>query len=143
MTEQEIVEAWKTNEKAYMYIPTEMRTWAKSNCHWTGFKYASMVSGVFENKMCDGFDEGRVYRLREDYVLPKTPVYEYVKIVQKGWALSGTDHRKLYWLEGWNLTAIDAPAIVGFQGYTVEPSMACAELSSFTPKCKYVKLLME
>jgi hypothetical protein len=76
MKEQEIISAWKNNKEGFMFVPKEMQEWA--DARRIEFDYA--CSG--ERRMDANFEDDTVYRLRQDYELPKMTEAECVAFLK-------------------------------------------------------------
>lgn len=92
MTEQEIIKAWKTNEKGFMFLPKEMQEWAK--------KHTEKMRRYNHNDMSwtttpDIFCDTNVYRLSPDYP-ETTPLPE----LEKGFYFI-IDRKRETWMYGY------------------------------------------
>ena len=64
MTEQEIIQMLKTNERGFMFLPKEVQEWAKKHrCNMRRLTYSDMSWTTPSDVFC----ESHVYRLMHDY----------------------------------------------------------------------------
>jgi len=133
MTEQEIIKAWKENDRYFASpnITDEMREWAKN--HWKDMWRADDADSWVGNNMF--FYGSNTYRLRPDYQPDvKEPEFEYLEIT-----IHERCARKMYTVCDY-IVATDAPSIVGFEGYTSTKNECEPSFPYFHPDHKYVKI---
>ena len=102
MTEKEIIQAWKKNEKAWMFMSDEMKDWA--NIHQADFVRAASRVAVLT------FQESRCYQLINSYPEPTEYVECEVYVNELGFLAYEDDG-----LERTISGAVDFPNFIGFK----------------------------
>lgn len=121
MTENEIIRAWKENEKPLGLLPEEMQGWLKKTHNHTDFMRYSL-SACWVERDCREYYENSVYRLRPDY--PETPEVIELEIFDAGDRLcvSASETNALFYPDAPCITKINNQK-VRFIGYKYGDSL--------------------
>jgi hypothetical protein len=135
MKEQEIVDAWKNNDRYFdsPNITDEMREWA--NTHIGDMQFYCFWEGWIKSGGANMFNRQLAYRLRSNFKLPKKEEFEYLEIKPQEYL-----SMRCYIIGTTGIIATEAPSIVGFAGYTLDADDSDEPRREFEPRHRYVKI---